>query len=161
MRIFLNHSLAVLNHLNSTQRMIPYSFNRTKLQCSLSKKTKILKAFINLIFLFYEYRVIPKYKQNVRRNILQIHILNITLFEKNGVYIYIEYKHNKTSWWWWSSTARYVSIIVCNTCNNEGIIENLGLKIPNSIYMYKNQLYNIRMFPSLVNLEDNIMYRNV
>lgn len=39
--------------------------------------------------------------------------------------------------------------------------ENLGLKIPNSIYMYKNQLYNIRMFPSLVNLEDNIMYRNV
>lgn len=128
MHIFLNHSLAVLNHLNSTQRMIPYSFNRTKLQCSLSKKTKILKAFINLIFLFYEYRVIPKYKQNVRRNILQIHILNITLFEKNGVYIYIEYKHNKTSWWWWSSTARYVSIIVCNTCNNEGIIWKSGFK---------------------------------
>lgn len=133
MRIFLNHSLTVFKssqqYSKNDSLFFNYkSFNRTKLQCSLSKKTKILKAFINLIFLFYEYRVIPKYKQNVRRNILQIHILNITLFEKNGVYIYIEYKHNKTSWWWWSSTARYVSIIVCNTCNNEGIIWKSGFK---------------------------------
>lgn len=133
MRIFLNHSLTVFKssqqYSKNDSLFFNYkSFNRTKLQCSLSKKTKILKAFINLIFLFYEYRVIPKYKQNIPRNILQIHILNITLFEKNGVYIYIEYKHNKTSWWWSSSTARYVSIIVCNTCNNEGIIWKSGFK---------------------------------